>query len=70
VCIYTVCGLLVWGGGRLVMWVVVGGGYLCDCVLIKITNMGLCMPVNVSFICRPFVDPSWSCHIYGILPMY
>jgi uncharacterized membrane protein len=29
VCIYTVCGLLVWVGGRLVLWVVVGGGYLC-----------------------------------------
>jgi hypothetical protein len=44
VCIYTVCVLLAWVGGRMLLWVVVGGG--CLCVLIKISNMGLCMSLN------------------------
>jgi hypothetical protein len=34
------------------------------CVLIKISNMGLCMSVNVSFIFRPFFVTSyvWKGH--------
>jgi hypothetical protein len=59
VCIYTVC---------VVYWCeLVGGwccgwrweGVVCVCVLIKISNMGLCMSVNVSFICRPFFITSF-----------
>jgi hypothetical protein len=51
-------GLCVWSIG-VGWWEVsaVGGGYLCVCVLIKISNMGLCM--------------SSLCHvIYGIFLMY
>jgi hypothetical protein len=42
--IYTVFGLVGGGGGR--------GFYVC--VLITISNMGLCTSVNASFICTSF----------------
>jgi hypothetical protein len=51
VLIYTVW---VWIVGGLMLWLVVEGLSVC-LFLINISNMGLCVSVNVSFICSPFL---------------
>jgi hypothetical protein len=61
-------GIVLWvavneGGDEVLLWTVVrkrGGGDVFVCVfLIKVSNMGLCMSVNVSFICKPFLVMSY-----------
>jgi hypothetical protein len=69
VCIYTVfvvywCGLV---GGWCCGWR--WKGVVCVCVLIKISNMGLCMSVKVSFICRPFFVTSYIWNLSNVLSL-
>jgi hypothetical protein len=51
------------------LWVVVGGGYLCVQVLIKISNKGLCMFMNVLFICKPFLVMSYIWNLSNVLSL-
>jgi hypothetical protein len=75
--IWTACwGVYVYiyvcvGSSGMRWWVVSelgeGWGYLRVCVLIRISNMELCISVNVSFICRPFFVMSYIWNLSNVL---
>jgi uncharacterized membrane protein len=46
-----------------------GGRGLFVCVLIKMSNMGLCISVNVSFICRPLLVMSYIWNLSNVLSL-